>query len=263
MADTALSNGTLTPEQVRNYHTQGYLIVPGVFQAEEMAALAAEAEVLLAERRDLICTDNLRCRWQKHVDTGECLFETFDPVTDLSPTVARLATDPRILDRLAPLYGEEGCLFKDKLIFKPPGAFGYDLHQDFIGWPGFPRSFVTVLVAIDAAERVNGCTEVFPGCHRRGYLSPEDGNYHPLPAEAVGDTRAVPLELKPGDLAIFGCFMPHRSAPNRSDGSRRQLYLSYNARSDGGPQRERHYREFHAWLRERYAEHGKMNVYFQ
>src|SRR5262249_40610016 len=46
-------------------------------------------------------------------------------------------------------------------------------------------------------------------------------------------------------------------------GWRRQLYLSYNKLSDGGPQREAHYQEFHRWLRRRYAEHGKNDVYFE
>jgi hypothetical protein len=40
------------------------------------------------------------------------------------------------------------------------------------------------------------------------------------------------------------------------------LYLSYNAGRDGGEQRDAHYRQFHAWLKDRYAEYGKTNVYF-
>jgi ectoine hydroxylase-related dioxygenase (phytanoyl-CoA dioxygenase family) len=175
----------------------------------------------------------------------------------------RLATDGRLLTLLAALYGEEACLFKDKLIFKPPGVKGYGLHQDWIAWPGFPRTFLTVLVPLDQADRDNGCTEVFAGYHRQGCLSPEDGDYHELPAEAVDERRAVPLELRPGDVAVFDGFTPHRSAPNFSDRWRRQLYLSYNKRSDGGAQRERHYAEFHRWLRVKYAEYGKTDVYFE
>jgi hypothetical protein len=73
----------------------------------------------------------------------------------------------------------------------------------------------------------------------------------------------VLLELHPGDVAIFGGFTPHRSAPNVSSRWRRQLYLSYNKQSDGGEQRERHYAEFHAWLRIKYAEYGKTDLYFE
>ena len=71
------------------------------------------------------------------------------------------------------------------------------------------------------------------------------------------------LELRPGDVAIFSGFTPHRSASNMSDGWRpRQLYLSYNAGRDGGEQRATHYRQFHAWLKQKYAQYGRTNVYF-
>jgi ectoine hydroxylase-related dioxygenase (phytanoyl-CoA dioxygenase family) len=251
----------LTHAQRRAYDEQGFLVVRGVFTADEMAAAVAEAERLV-QRRDLIDIRNLRCRWQPHCADGECLFETFDPVIDIAPVCGQLARHPRLLTLLGELYGEPARLFKDKLIFKPAGARGYDLHQDYIAWPGFPRSFTTAAVALDPCGLDNGCTIVYPGCHRRGCLSPEDGDYHPLPPEAVEECTAVPLELQPGDVAVFGCFTPHRSGPNTSGRWRRLLYLSYNDDSDGGDRREQHYREFLAWLRKKYAEYGKTNVYF-
>jgi ectoine hydroxylase-related dioxygenase (phytanoyl-CoA dioxygenase family) len=262
MTAIAAPDALLTEELRKSYGRDGYLVLRQFVPAAAIASASAEAEELLG-RRDLIAQDNLRCRWQKHHDTGECLFETFDPVIDLGPVCARLATAPRLLAMLGELYGEPACLFKDKLIFKPPGVFGYGLHQDWIAWPGFPRSFLTALIPLDAADADNGCTIVYPGYHRGGCLSPEDGEYHELPAETVDEELAVPLVMAPGDVAVFGAFVPHRSAPNRSSRWRRQLYLSYNALSDGGPQRERHYEEFHAWLRLKYAEYGKTEVYFE
>ncbi len=251
----------LSTDQVHAYQSQGYLVVPDLL-TDRIAEVQTEAEALL-QRRELIHSNNMRCRWQPHFQTGACLFETFDPVVDISPVCARLAADPRLLAVLASLYGEGACLFKDKLIYKPPGARGYGLHQDFIAWKDFPRSFLTVLIPLEASDRSNGCTEVYPGCHHAGCLAPEDGDYHELLPDSVAGVESVPLELAPGDVAIFGCFTPHFSQPNRSERWRRQLYLSYNAHSDGGPQRERHYLEFHRWLRVKYATFGKNEVYFQ
>jgi 2-aminoethylphosphonate dioxygenase len=262
MPDLLTAPRGLSTPQVNSYQEEGYLILRRFFPAELIAQAAVEADALL-KRSDLIDKDNIRCRWQNHVGTGECLFETFDPVVDIAPICARLARDPRLLGALGALYGEEACLFKDKLIFKPPGAYGYGLHQDFIGWKNFPRSFLTVVIPIDSTTAENGCTEVFPGIHREGYLSEEDGNYHQLPLDVIADAPGVKLELEPGDIAVFGCFTPHRSMPNRSPRWRRQLYVSYNSHSDGGHQRERHYEEFHRWLRVRYAEYGKTDVYFR
>ena len=253
----------LTPDQVDAYVRDGFLILRDVFSPAEAAELAAEADRLLADHAGLVDKHNLRCRFQPHHETGECLFETFDPVIDLGPVCRRVALDGRIMDALADLYGEPACLFKDKLIFKPPGAKGYGLHQDYIAWPTFPRSFLTVLVPVDAADATNGCTECFPGYHHAGPLTPEDGDYHELPAETVDEARCVKLELAPGDVAIFGGFTPHRSAPNRSGSWRRQLYLSYNALSDGGEQRDRHYADFHAYLRKKYGEHGIAETHYR
>ncbi|HVW02604.1 MAG TPA: phytanoyl-CoA dioxygenase family protein [Planctomycetaceae bacterium] len=263
MALTADRDSALTARQLEQYRADGFLVLRNVFSTAEIEAAALEADRLRYDRRDLIDTNNLRCRFQKDVHTGECLFETFDPIADVSCECHRIAHDRRILDPLALIYGEPACLFKDKLIYKPPGAVGYGLHQDFIAWPGFPRSFLTVLVAIDACDPENGSTELFPGYHHNGTLSPEDGQYHELPLELVDLSKGHALTLAPGDIAIFGGFTPHRSAPNRSDRWRRQLYLSYNALSDGGEQHDKHYAEFHAWLRKRYTEHGKNDVYFR
>lgn len=251
-----------TNSQIDVYHEAGYLLLPRLFGGDEVAALASECEALL-RRSDLIDCDNLRCRYQPNEAGGPCLFETFDPVIDIGPCCAAVTADRRIHEVLEQIYDGEACLFKDKLIFKPPGARGYGLHQDFISWKNFPRSFITVLVAIDAADRDNGCTIVYPGYHQAGCLTEEDGEYHELPGSSVDESRAVPLLLKPGDVAFFGCFTPHRSEPNRSSRWRRQLYLSYTARRDGGDLRETHYRDFHVWLRKKYADYGKQSVYFR
>src|SRR5262245_29610429 len=252
----------LDAAHVDRYRADGFLVVRDVFSRDRIAELDVEADRLLG-RTDLIDTNNIRCRWQNHVETGECRFDCFDPVIDLSDACERTARDPKLLAIVSALYGEPACLFKDKLIFKPAGAQGYQLHQDYISWTSFPATFVTAIVAIDAADASNGATEVFGGYHQRGCMSPPDGMYHQLPDDAVDNSKGVVLELAPGDVAIFTGYTPHRSGPNRSSQSRRLLYLSYNALSDGGEQRDRHYAEFRGWLQDRYAEYGKTATYFR
>jgi ectoine hydroxylase-related dioxygenase (phytanoyl-CoA dioxygenase family) len=260
--DAQIATAPIDTVQAAQYHVDGFLVVRQVFGRDRIAELEAEAD-RLCRRLDLIDPNNIRCRWQDHATSGECRFDCFDPVIDLSDACERIARDPKLLEIVGALYGEPACLFKDKLIFKPAGALGYRLHQDYISWKSFPTTFLTVIVAIDAADATNGATEVFPGCHRQGCLSARDGNYHQLPDEAVDLSKGVVLELAPGDIAVFSGYTPHRSGPNRSDQSRRLLYLSYNAASDGGDQRNAHYAEFHRWLHQRYAEYGKTATFFR
>jgi ectoine hydroxylase-related dioxygenase (phytanoyl-CoA dioxygenase family) len=181
------------------------------------------------------------------VETGELLFDVFDPVFDIAPVLRALGQSTRMLDALSCLFGEPACQFKDKLIYKSPGAQGAHLHQDWIAWPSFPLSYTASIIAIDPFDPENGCTEVFPGVHKFGYLSPRDGNHHHLTVEQLPLREVVPLLLQPGDVAIFPGFTPHRSAPNRSRRWRRGLFTSYNAFSHGGQQRTAHYAEFDAW----------------
>ena len=252
---------SLSPSQIEAYHRDGFLIVPGVFAAESLE-LQNEATRLLTLTA-LMDSNNIRCRWQNHAETGECRFDCYDPVIDISPVCERVARDPRLSSMAAQLYGEPAFLFKDKLIFKPSGAKGYDMHQDFISFPGFPESFLTAIVAIDPSDAASGATEVFPGVHQKGYLSPRDGEYHQLDEKLVDLSTGVTLDLLPGDVAFFSGFTPHRSAPNQSPHSRRLLYLSFNAARDGGDLRTAHYQFFHGWLQEKYAEYGKTETYFR
>ena len=226
------ASSTINSKQLKQYQDDGFLVVRGLFEPAEMAMASMEADRLL-DQVNLQDTKNIRCRWQNHVETGECLFETFDPVSDLSPLCNQLARDGHLLALMADLYGETAHLFKDKLIFKPP-ARRLRPAPGLYRLEGVSETFATAVVAIDACGKDNGATEVFPGYHKRGYLSPRDGDYHPVPAGMVMESEGVFLEMEPGDVAVFGCFVPHRSAPNRTDRWRRLLYLSYNAASDGG-----------------------------
>jgi hypothetical protein len=264
MTVTPAECASLSVSELEQYRRLGHVVRRGVFSASEMADLRIETERLLTDRRDLIDPANLRCRFMAHVETGEKIFEVFDPVNDISPVCERFTNDARLMGMVESLLGEPACLFKEKLIFKPPGAMGYNLHQDVPRyWENFPRTFLTVLMPIDAATEENGCTEVFSGYHHDFMSPPDRPDLYMLPEDAVDSARCVKLTLEPGDVAIFHGLTPHRSDPNRSPGLRRAFYVSYNARSDGGDQREAHYREFQERMRTHLVSEGNDKVYFR
>jgi ectoine hydroxylase-related dioxygenase (phytanoyl-CoA dioxygenase family) len=252
----------LTAEELEAYRRDGYLVRRAVFSADEVEAVAAETDALL-ERKDLMAQNNLRVRWQYHCDTGEPIFELFDPITDLAPRCDNWLRDPRLTNLAAAALSDRVHPIKDKIIYKPSGAGGYPLHQDYIAWPTFPKSFTTIVVAIDDADEHNGCIELYPGAHAKGCLAELDGNFHMLPDECVSgfERRAVPLRA--GDVLMFGAFMPHRSGGNRSPRRRRHLLFSYNADRDGGDLRRDHYQGFHHWLRSMYGMMGLGDLYFR
>src|SRR5262245_62503475 len=111
---TTITDTKPAQEQIANYHRDGFLILRDVFTSEEITELDAEALRLL-QRTDLIDSDNIRCRWQNCLTTGECRFGCFDPVIDISSVCARVARDSRLIELVSALYGERAYLFKDKL----------------------------------------------------------------------------------------------------------------------------------------------------
>ena len=252
----------LTEEQISNYQRDGVLLIRNAFDEREVRDLGDEADRVLETHDHLLNENNLRTRYTPHHENGKPIFEKFDPFVDLSSVARAMVQDERILQPLSAIYGEPACLFKDKLIYKPPGATGATLHQDWISWPGFPESFITVLVAIDPFTATSGATEFYLGEHKRGYLSPRDAQHHIL-KESQFEVRAKPLGMEPGDMAIFSCFVPHSSAPNFANTPRRGYFISYNALSDGGDQYQSHYAEFHQWIRARYPEPRRSELYFE
>jgi hypothetical protein len=252
----------LTATQHEQFQRDGYLVLRGFFARDDLAAVDRETDALLA-RDDLKDPANLRVRWKYHCETGEPLFDCFDPVIDLSPGARALANDPRLRAVLEDLHGDRVHLFKDSVTYKLGGAFGEPPHWNFFAWSGFPRSFTTAVIAIDGASAENGCIEVFPGAHAQGGLAEHGGILDALPDEVLGGVAPVALDLAPGDVAFFGAFMPHRSDTNRTDSSRRHLFFSYNADRDGGEQRAPYYEAFDRFRRAAYGMQVRREPYFR
>ena len=244
------------------FEQDGYLCVRGLIPMIQIEALR---EQVSSVQRHPVFTDrnNLRSRYKINPKNGQQILDALDPVADILPGVRAITESAPIVSLLTSIYGDSPRLFKDKIILKPAGAPGYPWHQDFISWPFFPESFLTLVVPLDEATEENGCIELVRASHKKGYLSARDGDFHDLPETQISDLERVQIPLEPGDILIFGCFTVHGSGPNRSDNERRQLYLSFNSDHDGGDQREAHYRFFHAWLRRRYEEYGSKDAFFK
>ena len=77
------------------YDERGFVVVRNLFPRDRMVRAAAEAGALPERFAHLVSVKNIRCRWQDNVFTGDCTFETFDPVIDLSPACREIALAPR------------------------------------------------------------------------------------------------------------------------------------------------------------------------
>ncbi len=218
----------LTQDQIASFRANGYLHVPGMYDADEVAQISAWTD-------DLAGSPEVPGKdwkyFEKSADDGGrilCRIENFVPV---HAGFAELIKRRRMQIAVSELFGEEAVLFKDKINFKLPGGDGFKAHQDMqAGWLDYAPLHITAMVAIDATTPENGSLEMLPGWHDRGLLGKL---WAPLSDEDTGHAEYVPLHCAPGDAVFFDSFVPHRSAPNRTDRSRRVLYITYNAASAG------------------------------
>jgi ectoine hydroxylase-related dioxygenase (phytanoyl-CoA dioxygenase family) len=107
----------------------------------------------------------------------------------------------------------------------------------------------SVMVALDRANRDNGCLQVLRGSHLAGRV-----DHGVLPGEQVGaDMRRVEqmlkqlervyVELDPGDGLFFHANLMHRSDQNRSPNRRWTVLFCYNA-ARNNPYLEHHHPQY-------------------
>lgn len=220
-----IATPVLFDDQVADFHRDGYVVVPKAFDHNGMAAIeqwAGEVESLPEEPGR---------HWVFHEKSrldGEDLINRIEYISPFHDGFAQLTAVLRA--PAAQLLAEEVPLFKEKINFKMPGGDGFEPHQDAqAGWGDYAGNFVNVMICIDEATIRNGCLELAPRQNRRGLLR----GMEPLTAEDTKDMKFVAYPMKPGDMALFDAFTPHRSEPNPTSSTRRMYFVTYNRASEG------------------------------
>jgi ectoine hydroxylase-related dioxygenase (phytanoyl-CoA dioxygenase family) len=216
---------TLTPEQRTSWETHGFVHLRGFLTPETQAALCQWVEELEAWPE----APGKWMKWYEGSNRQLCRVENFLPY---HRGFADFLEGAAIGDLLLQLMGERAVLFKEKINYKLPGGSGFGAHQDAPAFVAFGQTYhITMLVSIDPSTPDNGCLEMVHGHHDQGLLPQNEGGE--LDAATVASLDWVPLPTEPGDVVFFDSYVPHRSQPNRSQTSRRALYITYNRERDG------------------------------
>lgn len=231
----------LTPKDIASYQQDGYLIVRGFFNKEEVSKLYSVAIEDRAMRQNSIDLND-----KQGMKTKLALW--FTPGNDiyglLTKSERMVGAVDKLLDGTTPV-----CHYHSKLMQKEPKVGGaWEWHQDYGYWYKkeflFPDQMISAMVAITEASKENGCLQVIKGSHRMGRVE------HGVAGEQTGASQRyvdlalktmtlVYVELQPGDTLFFHSNILHRSAANLSDKSRwslisaysRQLNVPYNEQS--------------------------------
>jgi len=230
----------LSPEQRRHFDEDGYVLIPGLFDTDEVNLLRTAMETdpqirsHLYDRTDRSGASTRMALWNHPGDSVYGL----------------AARCQRVVDTMEELLGGEVYHYHSKLTAKEPEVGGaWEWHQDYGYWYHngclFPL-MASLMIALDRTTRDNGCLQLLRGSHKLGRIDHGmlEGGQVGADLERVEQARkALPLvyaEMAPGDGLFFHCNTLHRSDHNRSRDRRWTLLLCYNAaRND--PYREHHH----------------------
>lgn len=234
-----MSNNQLSQDQIRSYQNDGFIIVKNFLQQKEVNKLFAIATSDNTLRKHAFDLND-----QSGKKTKLTLWYT--PGNDAYGLLTKSERMVNSVDQL--MQGDSPvCHFHSKLMQKEPKVGGaWEWHQDYGYWYKneflFPDQMMSVMVAITAANKENGCLQVIKGSHKMGRIE------HGFAGEQVGASQhyvdlalktmeLVYVEIKPGDALFFHSNLLHRSEANLSDAPRWSLISVYN-RSENIPYNE-------------------------
>jgi ectoine hydroxylase len=224
-----MDHSILTPEQREAYERDGFVLVRGLFDAEEARLLqqAMETDPQLREhfynRKDAEGLATKMALWNHPGDSVYGL----------------AARSRRVVDTMESLLGGEVYHYHSKLTAKEPFEGGaWEWHQDYGYWYNngclYPL-MASVMVALDKCTRENGCLQVVRGSHLLGRIDhgvvqgSQVGADPKRVADIVERMEVVYAEMEPGDGLFFHCNTLHRSDQNRSPNRRWTVLFCYNA----------------------------------
>ena len=234
----------MTPD-LDAYRRDGFLVLPGFLPSPDCDALQARAAELVAAfdpgpvRTVFSSRDQGHARDAYFRESGGAIrffFEeeaTDQPVAralnkighalhDLDPVFSRVSRRPELATLAQTLGFERPLLLQSMYLFKQP-RIGAEVgwHQDASYLYTRPITVTGLWIALDDADRDNGCLMVLPGGHRgplrqRFRRAGEATITETLDDTPWPDTEPVALEAPRGTLVVLHGLLPHASAPNRS-----------------------------------------------
>ncbi len=229
--------GAAGPDLVASFRTHGFVVLDAALSGIEVAAVNDEAVRLCRGELGEVAGVDRTGPDQAPAGDEDVLrrFLCIHQPHKVSPVVASMLGQPRIVDVLTAVIGPNVKAMQSMLFVKSEGKPGQPWHQDEYFIPTRDRSLTAVWIALDDATVENGCLWVLPGSHRRGVLYPDREQDNPgfdCSIEAYDfpyrDADAVPVEIPAGSAVIFNGYLLHRSLQNSGrHGFRRALANHY------------------------------------
>ncbi|MBS3941540.1 MAG: ectoine hydroxylase [Actinobacteria bacterium] len=240
-----VGDGPLDQAALDAFDRDGYLVLPEVFGADEVATIRARLDELSA---DPTVRADERTITELESDEVRSIFE----IHKSDPQFARLSADPRVADVARQLLGSDVYIHQSRINVKPGFVGkGFWWHSDFETWhaeDGMPRMrCLSASITLTDNYPHNGPLMVVPGSHRTFITTvgktPDDHYKASLKKQEVGtpdhdslhelivgqDREIRQLTGTAGSVVFFDCNLMHASSENQTPFPRSNVFLVYNS----------------------------------
>ncbi|MFI5357322.1 MAG: phytanoyl-CoA dioxygenase family protein [Opitutales bacterium] len=223
----------LSPAQINEFKTQGYLRGPKVIDDAEVETLRAEVERVIAQRDRADVKQPVLCHNFTHNEAAP-VWQIVN-IWEASPAFKHLTANRVVCEEMAQLTGASVLrIWHDQIQYKPAGKGGVNMwHQDAPLWPILaPMTEVTAWVALDDVDVDNGCMSMVPGSHLWGdhmkHLATWKDFVKDVPKEYEGHPVTVhTCPVRKGEVHYHHSLTWHASHANMSGRPRRAIALHF------------------------------------
>jgi hypothetical protein len=237
----------VTDEHRRQFAEQGFVHLPGLLSADEVAQIAMDYDRFL--RREIHVEGKDYCDMAGDYGRDP---KDFSIVNVMLPRRYFPAWVDNVVERRAASVARQLCgpdmqLDYDQLLAKQPfkddAVFAW--HQDMAYWPETPDTrTATIWLAIDDSSLENGCMRFVPATAHEPSLRPHApvfggrGTSHALGTDLRDDDVVVPRPILSGDCTVHNERVMHGSGGNFTAGFRRAYIIAFRSEATVKTERE-------------------------
>jgi ectoine hydroxylase-related dioxygenase (phytanoyl-CoA dioxygenase family) len=234
----------LTDDLINEFNETGWIAIPALFSAEEVARMAACFDGLEESAASMTATgDHGGSHFVLGAENGAQVIKRVVWAGASQPYLLEVGADPRLTGPAAQLLGSNSMeqLLNQAHFKRPNDGVIFGWHQDIQHrdkgngtWQDVNGrgSFVQTLIVIDEMTPDSGPLQFIPGSSAWGRVDfgdhdYDDPDYTPKKPPEFNEADAVTICAKPGDTLFFGPYTAHASFENTSSRYRRVLINGY------------------------------------
>ena len=219
----------LDKQQVEFFHQNGYLMVDGLYNQQQIDQLEEAYDASIPGRmRDFTHGD-----WKKNEPEAAAVYGLHDVQRFHSNWTHFMLSHEPLIKALVDLMGSNVQLHHTKLFYKGTGkGIGFPMHQDAAWMRHEKDSLLAAIIHLTDATEEMGCLKIYPKSHKSGHLPVfnQRGRYLDPDHYPIDQATAVPA--KRGQVLFFHYLTIHGSDINYSRQIRKTVLIQVNDPND-------------------------------